>query len=97
MGEEEAMTTKPPSDIRGLLNLILDTQESYLKKQIEMDAQIHALQITLISVIPEQNRLRAAQILQETFEEQKAIRLQALEKVLEQLALLRTTVSTKIQ
>jgi hypothetical protein len=82
-------------DLNQILNLILDTQMSCLTQQADMEAQLHALQIVLISAVNE--KAKAAELLQKTFDEQRTIRREGLQKQLAQLALLRATVSTRVQ
>jgi hypothetical protein len=84
-------------DLKRILIIVLDNQVSIMIRQLDADAQLHALQIALISLVPEHNRLQAAQGLVQTFDEQRALRKQALEQALQQLALLRVTVSTMVQ
>ena len=84
-------------DMKQILTIVLDNQISIMMRQIDSDAQLHALQIVLISWTPEHDRMQAVQVLLETFEEQQALRKQFLEQGLQQLALLRATVSKTVQ
>lgn len=68
-----------------------------LGQMADMDAQLHAFQIVLMTLQPESTRQRVAEALVQTFDEQRAIRKQALEQELQRLALLRATVSKIVQ
>lgn len=83
-------------DLKPLLLFMIDAQLGYAKMQLDMDAQLHALQITFLSLLSDQARLHAAQVLQESFEEQRRIRQEAFESFREQLSHMRTTVSTTV-
>lgn len=83
-------------DLKQILDTILNTQVSCLTQLADMDAQLHALQIVLMTVQPERTRQRVAEVLVQTFDEQRRVRQAALEQGLQRLALLRADVSKSV-